>query len=53
MLSGVASVTEALQRYRAAYAPKPWSPLIDAGSPEDAADAVDGRCDIGAVERVK
>jgi hypothetical protein len=52
MLSGATSVTEALQRYRAAYAPKPGSPLIDAGSPEDAADAADGRCDIGAVERV-
>jgi hypothetical protein len=53
MLSGAASVAEVLQRYRAAYAPKPGSPLIDAGSPEDAADAADGHCDIGAVERIK
>jgi len=53
MLSGAATVTEALQRYRAVYVFKPGSPLIDAGSPEDAADAADGRCDIGAVERVQ
>lgn len=50
MLNGSVTVTEVLQRYRAAYAPKPGSPLIDAGSPEDAADVADARCDIGAVE---
>lgn len=50
MLDGSITVAAVLQRYRAAYAPKPGSPLIDAGSPEDAADAADGHCDIGAVE---
>ena len=50
MLDGSITVATVLQRYRAAYAPKPGSPLIDAGSPEDATDAADGRCDIGAVE---
>ncbi len=53
MLDGSITVTAVLQRYRSAYAPKPGSPLIDAGSPEDAKDAADGRCDIGAVELVR
>jgi len=50
MLDGSVTVAEVVQQYRTAYALKPGSPLIDAGSPEDAADVADGRCDIGAVE---
>lgn len=53
MLDGSITLTAVLQRYRSAYAPKPGSPLIDAGSPEDAKDVADGRCDIGAVELVR
>lgn len=53
MLDGSITVAAVLQRYRSAYAPKPGSPLIDAGSPEDAKDAADGHCDIGAVELVR
>lgn len=50
LLDGTVGIAEVLRRYRAAYAPVAGSPLIDAGSPEDAKDATDGRCDIGAVE---
>lgn len=53
LLDGSVTVATALQRYRTAYAPKAGSPLIDAGSPEDAKDAADGCCDIGAVEFTK
>lgn len=53
MLSGQVTVLDALKLYRDAYTPIAGSPLIDAGSPADAASVSDGHCDIGAVEFVE
>ena len=52
IIAGSVTPGEMLQFYRDAYALKPGSAAINAGSPVDASDpeVKDGQCDIGALE---
>jgi hypothetical protein len=50
IFNGTVRVSDVLDAYRSAYAPKTGSPAVDNGDPQDAATVTDGKCDIGAVE---